>query len=110
MVFLVKGLFVVSAKQVCPYEIAKLEAVTSPLAFSILPTSWLRPADRRSKHRNLVIMDEADTLEPSVMGLGVADQSSSCVELGLGRTDWGGEGGVVVGWIEDGSQQSIGRR
>lgn len=58
-----------SAKNRCPYEVAKSAAVRSPLA--VLNTSYLLSEANgpgRFSGRELVIADESDTLESALMG------------------------------------------
>src|SRR5207244_520813 len=69
----------------CPYEVAKQEAISHDTA--VLNTSYLLTEGNgpgRFKGRDLVILDEADTLEQELMRyVSVSLSRSTCLRYGL---------------------------
>lgn len=90
-------------KASCPYEVAKLDAVTSRLA--VLNTAYFMAETNGPgafKNRDLVVLDEADTLETSVMGFAGLQVSRRRVEeLGLGEPGKVTKEEAWLDWIDE---------
>lgn len=93
-------------KSNCPYEIAKGQAVVSELA--VLNTSYFLTECNHIglfKNRDLVIVDEADTLENELMGFVSLDIPAKRVrELGLGEP---GKVTKPESWMEWADQAAV---
>lgn len=88
-------------KPECPYEVAKKRALVSPL--SVLNTSYLLAETNgpgKFRGRGTTILDEADTLENTVMGFVSLDVSRSRVEqLKLGVPEFVTKEEAWLEWI-----------
>ena len=91
------------SKRVCPYEIAKHEALDSDIA--VLNTPYYMAETNGPglfKARDLVIFDEADTLEPAVMNFAGLQVSRRRVEqLGLGEPGKVTKEETWIDWIDE---------